>query len=325
MPYPIAAKEDIDYLIQLLNMIYPVSDALKTAFHRHVVTLEVGKDEILVKQGDICQYMYFIKKGAIMAYSMHNRKKVTTYISVENEFVSSITGLHGVGPTLETMEAVEPTILMAMHNDVMQELFQTHFDFNYMFRVMVEKYYRDAQERAHIIRIGNARERYAYFTKTKPGYIERLPAESVASFLDITPATLLRIKKEAEAAASQSPGIARLCGEIDAHMQQHSTYTDKNISLASLAASLGIAPHTLSLLLNNHYHLSFADYINTLRINCIKEQIASSGHLKNYTIEAMANEVGFSSRSAFYSAFKKLVGLSPLQYIQSLGPDSPVL
>jgi len=325
MPYPIAAKEDIDYLIYLLNTIYPMSEALRAAFYRHVVTLEIAKDEILVKQGDICEYMYFIKKGAIMAYSMHNRKKVTTYISVENEFVSSITGLHGVGPTMETMVAVEPTILMAMHNDVMQELFQTHFDFNYMFRVMVEKYYRDAQERAHIIRIGNARERYAYFTKTKPGYIERLPIEKVASFLDITPATLLRIKKEAEAAASHSAEVARLCEEIDAHMQQHSTYTDKNISLASLAATLGIAPNTLSLLLNNHYHLSFADYINTLRINCIKERIAGSGNLKNYTIEAMANEVGFSSRSAFYSAFKKLVGLSPLQYIQSLGPDSPVL
>jgi AraC-like DNA-binding protein len=325
MPYPTAAKEDIDYLIYLLNMIYPMSEALKAAFYRHVVTLEIARDEILVKQGDICEYMYFIKKGAIMAYSMHNRKKVTTYISVENEFVSSITGLHGVGPTMETMVAVEPAILMAMHNDVMQELFQTHFDFNYMFRVMVEKYYRDAQERAHIIRIGNARERYAYFTKTKPGYIERLPIEKVASFLDITPATLLRIKKEAEAAASHTAEVARLCKEIEAHMQQHSTYTDKNISLASLAATLGITPHTLSLLLNNHYHLSFADYINTLRINCIKERIAGSGNLKNYTIEAMANEVGFSSRSAFYSAFKKLVGLSPLQYIQSLDQDSPVL
>lgn len=325
IPYPIAARADIDYVLTLLSTIYPASDALKDAFYRHVVSLDIAKDEILVKQGDVCDYMYFIKTGAIMGYSIHNRKKITTFISVENEFVSSITGLHGVVPAMETMEAVEPTTLLAMHNDVMQTLFQTHFDFNYMFRVMVEKYYRDAQERSHIIRIGNARERYAHFTKTKPGYIERLPAESVASFLDITPATLLRIRKQSKAAASQTTEIADLCEKIDAHIRRHKAFTNKNISLASLAEELGLAANTLSLTLNNYYHLNFADYINTYRINCIKERIAGSGGLQNYTIEAMANEVGFSSRSAFYSAFKKLVGASPLQYAQSLTNSSPVL
>jgi AraC-like DNA-binding protein len=324
-PYPTAAPEDIGYLIGLLNQVYPISDALKAEFYRHVVAFQLPKDEILVKQGDTCRYMYFIKSGAIMAYSIHNLKKVTTYISVENEFVSSINGLHGAAPAMETMVAVEDTTLMAMHNDVMQSLFEVYFDFNYLFRVMVEKYYRDAQERSHIIRIGNASERYAYFIHTKPGYIERLPAACVASFLDIKPATLFRIKKQFEAAASPKAATAGLCRQIDAYMQQHTPYTDKHINLSSLAADLKLTAPTLSVLLNNHYHLSFNDFINTHRINRIKTQMASPGSLKNFTIEAMASEVGFASRSAFYNAFKKLAGTSPLQYAQSLAGGSPVL
>lgn len=260
-----------------------------------------------------------------MAYSIHNRKKITTYISVENEFVSSITGLHGAVPALETMEAVEPTTMLAMHNDAMQELFETHFDFNYIFRVMVEKYYRDAQERSHIIRIGNARERYAYFIENKPGYIERLPVETIASFLDIKPATLLRIKKQFCATAAQQHHTEQQCIRINDYIWQKALYANKNISLTSLAKALDMPPHSLSLLINHHYHQNFTDYINTLRINRIQQQITLAGSLKNYTIEAMASDVGFASRSAFYNAFKKVTGTTPLQYVQSLAQPSPVL
>lgn len=324
-PYPIAAREDVDIVIGLLNTIYPLSDALKQACYKHLVTLQVAKNEILLHQGDICRYMYFIKSGAIMAYSTHNRKKITTYISVENEFVSSINGLHGAAAAMETMVAVENTTLLAMHNDVMQGLFEVHFDFNYLFRVMVEKYYRDAQERSHIIRIGNATERYAYFTNTKPGYIERLPTESVAAFLDMKPATLLRVKKQVEAAAARKADTTNLCRQIDAYMQQHTPYTNKNINLPALASQLGLAANELSVLLNSHYHLSFTDFINTHRIRHIQEQMAKPDSLRNYTIEALAGEVGFSSRSVFYNAFKKLSGTSPLQYAQSIAAGSPVL
>lgn len=321
--YPPANEKDIDYLIQLLSTVRPVSNALKQAIHQHVVMLHVPKHSILVKQGDICNYMYFIQKGAVMAYSIHNRKKITTYISIENEFVSSITGLHGAAPAMETMEAVEDTTLLAMHNEVMQQLFEAHFDFNYIFRVMVEKYYRDAQERSHIIRIGNARERYAYFFENKPGYLERLPVESVASFLDIKPATLLRIKKQFDTEAPNRD-TGQQCRRINEQIWQHALYADKNISITSLAKVLNIPASSLSKLINDHYHQHFADYINTHRINRILEQIALAGSLKNYTIEAMASEVGFASRSAFYYAFRKVTGTTPLQYVQNLAEASPV-
>lgn len=323
--YPQASKQDIDYLIQLLNTVRPVSAALKEAFYRHVVTLQVPKHGILVHQGDICGYMYFIQKGAIMAYSTHNRKKITTYISVENEFVSSITGLHGAVPAMETMEAVEDTTMLAMHNDAMQELFETHFDFNYIFRIMVEKYYRDAQERSHIIRIGNATERYAHFIHNKPGYIERLPADSIASFLDIKPATLLRIKKQFEAGAAQKANTDLLCRQLHNTIWENALYADKNINISSLAKALKISSHRLSRLINHHYHQNFTDYINSLRIRRIQQQIAANDGLKHFTIEAMAGEVGFTSRSAFYYAFKKVTGTTPLQYVQNVTEASPVL
>lgn len=316
--YPSAPREDIDYMVGLMSSVYPLSDALKEALYQHIGTLTLEKNTVLAQQGEYCHYIYFIMEGAVMGYSTHNRKRITTFITIENEFVSSINGLHGVAPAMETLLTVEPTRLLALRNEVMQELFKTHFDINFVFRVVIEQYYRDAQERSHIIRIGNATERYAYFMLTKPGYIDRLPAESVSSFLDVSPATLMRIKKQFETTALQKNAGESKFQEINDFINTHAVYADKNVSLSSLAKTLKIQPQALSLLINKHYHLNFADYINTLRISRIKEQILQAGGIKNFTIEALASEAGFSSRSSFYNAFKKLTGTTPLQYVQSL-------
>jgi AraC-like DNA-binding protein len=43
-----------------------------------------------------------------------------------------------------------------------------------------------------------------------------------------------------------------------------------------------------------------------------------SDYLKTNTIEALAMEVGFSSYSPFFSSFKNITGLAPLEYIKTM-------
>ncbi|HEY0299182.1 MAG TPA: Crp/Fnr family transcriptional regulator, partial [Arachidicoccus sp.] len=271
--YPKASEEDIAYIIQMLGTIYPLSESLQQELYENILTLQLPQNQILLEQGEVCNYIYFIKKGAIMGYSIHNRKKITTYISIENEFVSSITGLHGAAPSKETIVAVIPSLLLAIRNDVIQELLKTHFDLNFIFRVIIEQYYRDAQERAHIVRIGNARERYMYFMQTKSGRIERLPEESIASLLDIKLITLTRLKKQFGMQAVKKQEAEQLFRQIDSYILANQLYKNKKISLASLSAELDITSHKLSSLINDNCHLTFLDYINSNRINSIKEQM----------------------------------------------------
>jgi AraC-like DNA-binding protein len=87
--------------------------------------------------------------------------------------------------------------------------------------------------------------------------------------------------------------------------------------MSMMAEAVGITPHKLSSLLNNHYQVNFVDFINTYRINSIKEQMTLPQNMQHYTIESMAYEAGFSSRSAFYNAFKKLMGTSPAEFVRS--------
>jgi len=258
--------------------------------------------------------MYFIKKGALMGCTTYKGKRIVTYMSVENEFVSSISGLHGMNISKEEISAIEDVELFGIHNDVLQRLFQQYFDLNFLFRVMVEQYYRDAQERTHIVRVGSAKERYLYFIQTKPGYMERLPHEYIASLLDMKPLTLAKIKKDKE--------TEELCEYVENYMSAKQVFKDRELSLHSLSALLNLSTHQLSSLLNNQFQQKFMDFVNMYRINHIKEQISLPGTLQNLTIETVANNAGFSSRSAFYNSFKKNVGMSPIEFAKNRGNDS---
>lgn len=316
--YRPANKSDIDRVVHLMNSIYPVSESMRHALYTNFLAADLEKGEMLIDEGETCQYMYFIMKGALMAHSTHKKKKIITYISVENEFVSSISGMHGARPTKEGIIAVEPTSLIAFPNHIILQLFEQHFDLNYIFRELVQKYYQDAQERSHIIRVGNARERYHYFLQTKPGYIHRLPLEHIASLLDMKAQTLSKIRKEHELSLKKDEETEQLCRKLETLLTNEELYRKQELSLNLLAVEMGISAHRLSSLLNNRYQQNFVDYINSYRINYIRQQLKLPDILQHFTIEALANHAGFASRSAFYNAFRKICGLSPIEYMQQM-------
>lgn len=319
-----APREKIDYVLQLLSSVYPLGKEVSDTFYEHVISRELAKDEYLLHQGDYSYYMYFILKGALMSYSKHNEKKITTYISIENEFVSSISGLFGTRPSQEAVVAVEPTILIGVHTDILQKMFETSFEMNFVFRRMVEQYYRDAQERSYIVRLGNARERYLYFTQSKPGYVERLPAEYVASLLDMKPETLLRIQKQQQQEEQKAQDSKMLCRMLEDYITSNESFKDRAITLAKLAQALKISVHKLSWLLNTVYGENFKNFINNYRIEYIKQSLQKQEDWYSYTIDAVATNAGFSSRSTFYTAFRKQVGMTPLEYVKTSEIEVPV-
>jgi AraC-like DNA-binding protein len=309
--------EDIAHVIGLLSTQYAVCPELEEEFYQHVVAIRLEGGQHLLHQGDLCHYMYFIRKGALMAYSMHKHKKITTYISVENEFVSSLSGLYGQEPSREAIVAVEPTLLLGVHTDILQGWYQRFFDLNFIIRQVYENYYRDAQERSHVVRIGNAEERYLHFIKSKPGYIDRLPLDIVASFLDIKPETLSRIIKQnnRQMHLHEAEGILEKLGEF---LQETECFREKTLKVQDLAMRLGIPTYKLSMALNMYHKKSFKDFLNHYRITYLKTQLEKEGFLQSFTIEALALQAGFASRSGFYKAFKKIEGINPKEYLAAL-------
>lgn len=99
-------------------------------------------------------------------------------------------------------------------------------------------------------------------------------------------------------------------------LMEEDYYCNGDISLKDVAKSLDASPNLVSKLINSKTGMNFNDYINQKRIHVAKSRLLDEkyGHL---TVEAIGNTVGFKSKSAFYTAFKKHVGQSPSAFAKA--------
>lgn len=98
-----------------------------------------------------------------------------------------------------------------------------------------------------------------------------------------------------------------VASKIRAAMEKDQLYRQDNVSLRILAQHLGELPSYVTQSLNTQIGQSFFDYINHWRIEEAAQRLVNSQE----TVLAIAIEVGFNSRSSFYSAFKKNKGTTP--------------
>ena len=110
----------------------------------------------------------------------------------------------------------------------------------------------------------------------------------------------------------------RLTGKLENIMHREKAYTNPDLKVADLAAMIGTSAHTLSYLFNQHLNRNYYDYINDYRIAEFKHLIAKDEYSK-YTLGALAELCGFSSRASFFRYFKKATGITPNEYIRSIG------
>ena len=112
-----------------------------------------------------------------------------------------------------------------------------------------------------------------------------------------------------------------LVTRLETYLEESQLYLESGLTLSKLSVAADIPSYKLSELLNNHYKKNFNAYINGWRIQYITQRLKAGDH-KFLTLEALANEAGFTSRSSFFTAFKKETGLSPSAYILALKPIS---
>ncbi len=106
----------------------------------------------------------------------------------------------------------------------------------------------------------------------------------------------------------------RLAAEIEKIMTRTEAPFSGDFSLTRLAQSVGSNTRYVSHVINEVFGSNFQTYVNSVRIREACRRIDDHATYGNYSTEAIGETVGFNSRSAFATAFKKITGLSPSEY-----------
>jgi AraC-like DNA-binding protein len=101
--------------------------------------------------------------------------------------------------------------------------------------------------------------------------------------------------------------------KLEHYIEVEEVFTNKNLKIVDLAVLLGTTEKELSLHIHESFKMSFSEYINQQRIEKVKKLLKTEDQ-KKYTLLAIAEHAGFSSKSSFNAVFKKITGLTPTQF-----------
>ncbi len=111
------------------------------------------------------------------------------------------------------------------------------------------------------------------------------------------------------------PNRTELIKRLEDYTTLCAAYKKKKLSINHVATALNVTPKTLSGIINDHYQQRFTDWINTYRVNYVIELLKDEDW-NRHSLEGVAANAGFASRSAFFASFKKITGYAPLEYIK---------
>lgn len=103
-----------------------------------------------------------------------------------------------------------------------------------------------------------------------------------------------------------------------AKFENSNQFLDQNVSIQILAKSFNTNSSYLSSIVNEKKGKTFKQYIGELRINYLVENLKFNNKLRSYTVQALAEEIGYTNASSFTRAFKKQVGVTPSDFLKSL-------
>lgn len=99
-------------------------------------------------------------------------------------------------------------------------------------------------------------------------------------------------------------------------LEDKESICNPDLTLSRLASSINVNTVYVSRVINERFNISFSSLINQLRINLACERMNDIKNYGNLTIDAISKSVGFTSRSSFINAFKKLNGMTPSEYLR---------
>lgn len=159
-----------------------------------LVPMKFAKGEMILKEGDICRNIYYVEKGMVRQFYFKNGKEVTEYMAVEGNIFMCIESLFREEPTHLQIEALENTMVYCLPKRRLEEVALHNVNIQILYRKILEESLILSQVHADLVRFESAQDRYKKMCKLAPQVILRSPLVYIASYLQMTPETLSRVR-----------------------------------------------------------------------------------------------------------------------------------
>lgn len=159
-----------------------------------LVSQKYAKGEMIFKEGEICRQFLYIDKGLVRQFYFKHGKEVTEHLGQEHTIVMCIESLFKEEPTKLQVEALEPTTVYALPKAELERVAMHNVNIQILYRKILEESLIISQIHADLVRFETAQDRYKKLCKLCPQVVLRAPLVYIASYLQMTPETLSRVR-----------------------------------------------------------------------------------------------------------------------------------
>ena len=159
-----------------------------------LVPMKFAKGEMILKEGQICRNIYYIEHGLVRQFYFKNDKEVTEHLGVDHTIFMCIESPFKEEPTHLQVQAIEPTLLYALPKARLEEVALHNVNIQILYRKILEESLIISQVHADLLRFESAQSRYKRMCKMSPQVVLRAPLVYIASYLQMTPETLSRVR-----------------------------------------------------------------------------------------------------------------------------------
>lgn len=159
-----------------------------------LVPMKFAKGQMILSEGEICKHIYYIEKGLVRQFYFKKVKEVTEHMAVEGNIVMCIESLFKEEPTRLQVEALEPVLIYALPKARLEEVALHNVNIQILYRKILEESLILSQIHADLLRFETAQDRYRKMCKLATQVTLRAPLVYIASYLQMTPETLSRVR-----------------------------------------------------------------------------------------------------------------------------------
>lgn len=186
-----------DKFIELISQYYPLSNDEIDYIKDNVPVKRVNKNEVIFREGNISQTIYFILEGCVRLYYYVDGNDKTAFFYTEGKFICAGESYNFNIPARENYQAIENTELMLFHKPLIEKLLKQFPNFELIARIATEDELITCQRMIASFVTKSPEERYLELMETNRELFQRVHQQQIASFLGVSPETLSRIKKRA--------------------------------------------------------------------------------------------------------------------------------
>jgi CRP/FNR family transcriptional regulator, anaerobic regulatory protein len=156
---------------------------------------QVKKNNYLLKQGDTCKDIVFLREGCLRLYYLKDDVEVSVWFALPQSSAIEIYSFISESPSNYFLQAIEDSEVLYLSKTELTELYCYQPKMQEMMRNFWEDVILNLIKRFTALQTDSAEKRYLELLK-RPDYLATIPQKYLASFIGVTPTSLSRIRKQ---------------------------------------------------------------------------------------------------------------------------------